>query len=76
MKRNKHILLLILFVIFISDISIGQCVMCKAVGEESANQGGIGSGLNKGIFFLMSIPYIIFGIAGTLLWKHFNKEGE
>jgi len=50
--------------------------MCKAVGEESANQGGIGSGLNKGIFFLMSIPYIIFGIAGTLLWKHFNKAEE
>lgn len=50
--------------------------MCKAVGEESANQGGIGAGLNQGIFFLMTVPYILMGIAAVFLWKHFNKEGE
>ena len=75
MPNFRHLILFVLFALLIADLSLAQCVMCKAVGEESANQGGIGSGLNKGIFFLMTVPYILLGIAGIFLWKHFNKEG-
>ena len=76
MNNLKHFTLFVLFVLLTMDLSLGQCVMCKAVGKESANQGGIGAGLNQGIFFLMTVPYILMGIAAVFLWKHFNKEGE
>ncbi len=76
MINFRSLVLLLLFALFFVDISSAQCVMCKAVGEESANQGGVGSGLNKGIFFLMTIPYILMGIAAVFLWKQFNKEGR
>ena len=75
MHTFRHFILFVLFALLVADFSSAQCVMCKAVGEESANQGGIGSGLNQGIFFLMAVPYILIGIAGIFLWKHFNKEG-
>ena len=76
MNHLRQFTSVIFFAILITDVFLGQCVMCKAVGEESANQGGIGSGLNQGIFFLMTVPYILMGIAAVFLWKHFNKEGE
>ena len=76
MFNFRHFALLLIFALFFVEMSLAQCVMCKAVGEESANQGGLGSGLNKGIFFLMTVPYILMGIAGVFLWKQFNKEGE
>jgi len=69
--------LFLLFVISMSSsISFGQCVMCKALGEESANQGGIGTGLNEGILFIMIIPYILIATGFYLVWKSFNKEEE
>ena len=52
MANLRHFILFVLFALLIADLSFAQCVMCKAVGEESANQGGIGSGLNKGIYFV------------------------
>jgi hypothetical protein len=76
MANLRHFILFVIFALLIADLSFAQCVMCKAVGEESANQGGIGSGLNKGIFFLMTVPYILLGIAAIFLWKHFNKAEE
>ena len=76
MQAFRHFILFLLCVLLVVDFYSAQCVMCKAVGEESANQGGIGSGLNQGIFFLMTVPYILMVIAAVFLWKHFNKEGE
>jgi hypothetical protein len=37
-----------------------QCAMCKASTESArSNASNIGNGLNKGILFLMAIPYIL-----------------
>jgi len=40
-----------------------QCAMCKAAAESSLNQNpkSIARGLNKGILFLMAIPYAAVG---------------
>ncbi|MGY6562198.1 MAG: hypothetical protein ACXITV_08830 [Luteibaculaceae bacterium] len=53
----------ILVVIFLSvaDLAAAQCAMCKAV-VESAENGSLtrtGTGLNKGILYLMAFPYIL-----------------
>jgi len=74
MNRFKHIFLLAFVTLSVSMSSWGQCVMCKALGEQSANQGMMGTGLNQGIIFIMIIPYLLIGIGLVLVWKRFNKE--
>ena len=73
----KHLFLflfLALFVLF--EPAHAQCVMCKAVGEQSAKLDGLGKGLNAAILFLMAIPYVLLSIGGYIVWRRFNKQGE
>ena len=67
--------LIMLFVLIPESVS-AQCVMCKAVGEESSKLDGIGRGLNAGILFLMAIPYILMSVGAIIVWRRFNKQGE
>ena len=50
-----------------------QCVMCKAVAEDSAEDGSLGRGLNSGILYLMGIPYAIMAF---FVWFVFRKRKE
>ncbi|MDC3395226.1 hypothetical protein OAX10_02620 [Flavobacteriales bacterium] len=61
---DKKILLLLVGFLFVMD-SFGQCAMCKAAVEANLEAGDdIGSGLNSGILYLMSMPYIaVFSFA-------------
>ena len=72
MKIRKTVLLLS---IFISTLDVyAQCAMCKAVVEsnlESVNN--IGSGLNDGILYLMSIPYLAI-LVFSIFWYLQNKR--
>jgi hypothetical protein len=47
----------------------GQCVMCKAVAEDSADDGGLGAGLNRGILYLMAVPYILLSALFFVIYK-------
>ena len=60
---------LALVAVFAWENMTGQCVMCKAVAEDSADDGGLGAGLNRGILYLMAIPYLLVGLVG---WKVFQ----
>lgn len=73
---KKHILLILIAIFALADISLGQCVMCKAVGEQSADQGDLGRGLNAGIVLLMIVPYVLLSIGAIIIYKRFNKEKE
>tara|TARA_B100001741_G_C16179059_1_gene425963 strand:- start:221 stop:451 length:231 start_codon:yes stop_codon:yes gene_type:complete len=67
MKRSLWIAaLLVMFV----DVAWGQCVMCKAVAEDSAEDGSLGRGLNTGILYLMAVPYLILAF---FAWFVFRK---
>jgi hypothetical protein len=77
--KKKHILILIVLVVccvvlFAGDAS-AQCAMCKASAEANLKEGGsgIGKGLNKGILYLLSIPYILAGIF-AFVWYRKKKE--
>lgn len=50
-----------------------QCAMCKAVAEESINDAGYGlaMGLNTGILFIMSLPYILLAL---VVFVFFRKQ--
>jgi len=62
MKRKLKYLVVIFF---ITQFSQAQCAMCKAVVEANLKEGGsAGAGLNEGILYLMSMPYIaVFSFA-------------
>ena len=66
--------LIFLFFIFSLSTSFAQCAMCRAVAESSREGGSsIANGLNTGILYLMSFPYVllIIGIL-SLLYKRNN----
>tara|TARA_B100001758_G_C17954535_1_gene375146 strand:- start:6 stop:242 length:237 start_codon:yes stop_codon:yes gene_type:complete len=75
MPRKGLILLLTIIIAFaLTEDASAQCVMCKAVGEQSAKLDGLGRGLNAGILFLMAIPYILMLLGGIVIWRRFNKQ--
>jgi hypothetical protein len=65
-----------LVTLFNNDIS-AQCAMCRATVESNVNEKhGQGQGLNTGILYLMTIPYILIGALGYLWYKSSRKETE
>ena len=72
MKIRKTILLF-MFSLFTLDI-YAQCAMCKAVVESNLESGNsIGSGLNDGILYLMSVPYLAI-LFFSIFWYFQNKK--
>ena len=69
MKAGKYWWLL-LILILIADVSFGQCSMCK----KSAEDGGQAGGLNTGILYLMSFPYILFAFIAYFWYKNSKSE--
>ena len=63
LKKIFFLCLLISLVVF-SLNGYSQCAMCKAAAESDLenNPTSIARGLNKGILFLMAIPYLILGV--------------
>ncbi|MDG2475883.1 MAG: hypothetical protein P8M27_02740 [Flavobacteriaceae bacterium] len=66
---NKYYLLGLLFLLSTLDVN-SQCSMLSAImetdqGYESAK------GLNRGIVYLMSIPYILVGL---IIWKIYRMN--
>ena len=60
---------LVLSGVLFGDVE-AQCVMCKAVAEDSAADGGLGRGLNAGILYLMAIPYALLATLGVVFfWR-------
>jgi hypothetical protein len=51
-----------------------QCVMCKAVAEDSAEDGGLGAGLNKGILYLMAVPYILLSALFFVIYRKWKAD--
>lgn len=56
-----------------------QCPMCKAAltsnrDHAHKNEKTFGNGINKGILFLLSAPYILLGTAGFVYFKTQKKK--
>ena len=69
-KVHKFIpIVLALVAAFTWEQATGQCVMCKAVAEDSADDGGLGAGLNRGILYLMAVPYILLSALFFVIYK-------
>ena len=66
--------LMLLLVTFSTEVE-AQCAMCKAVLESNMQSGddAMGKGINKGIIYIMFVPYIIMAVAGYFTFKHIKK---
>lgn len=71
MKRlSVFSIFIVLFCAFAFDAS-AQCAMCKATVEANqANQQKYGIGLNTGILYLMSVPYLAAAVIGYFWYKN------
>jgi len=70
MKLKLTFLLLVIF--FAGWDLDAQCAMCKAVvesGMDANNKVIMGQGINKGIYILMVIPYVLLGIIFYNMYK-------
>lgn len=71
----KRLLMLVVFsivlmVIFQFDLD-AQCPMCKLSAESNLRDGGsAGKGLNAGILYMLSLPYLIVTGLGYLWYKN------
>ncbi|MDJ1500728.1 hypothetical protein [Xanthocytophaga agilis] len=53
-----------------------QCAMCRASVESNLSSGEstLGSGLNKGILFLLAMPYLAISIVAYLWYRTSTRE--
>jgi hypothetical protein len=74
MKNIAFLLLLFVGVALFSTPVAAQCAMCRATVESNIENGGktVGRGLNDGILYLMSIPYIVLGGIGYMVYKNWK----
>lgn len=63
-------LLVLAFVMTTTDVE-AQCAMCRAVAEDAIEEDGYGMalGLNGGILFIMSIPYILLSVGFLVFFR-------
>lgn len=72
-KTIGTVLALLLFFFFLPDLS-AQCPMCRASAETNLEEGGTaGRGLNAGILYLLSAPYLLAGLLGYYWWSNRRK---
>ncbi|HLT73858.1 MAG TPA: hypothetical protein VKZ68_02190 [Ohtaekwangia sp.] len=62
--------LIIWFVVSAGEV-MAQCAMCRSTLENNYSNGspGIGAGINTGILYLLSMPYLAAGILIYLWYK-------
>lgn len=78
MMRNRYLYMGVFFILLLMVISSlpidAQCAMCNATAS-TANEGKRESALalNRGILFLMSIPYILLSSL-LLIWYSYSRQ--
>ncbi len=74
--RNRIITLFILIFLVLAPYSNAQCPMCKTSIESAMKDKNNtkGRGLNKGILYLLSVPYLAVGIAGIAWYYNSRKK--
>ncbi|MBC7412122.1 MAG: hypothetical protein H7331_06665 [Bacteroidia bacterium] len=73
MKKIILSLLLSCTLCILNITAYSQCAMCKAAVESNASSSSqaVGRGLNDGILYLMTVPYILLIL---LFWYFFGGK--
>ena len=76
---RKSIIILSLFLIVCNPVvSVAQCAMCRTQLENNVSNGeaGIAAGINIGILYLLSMPYLIAIVLGYFWYKTSRKNAN
>jgi hypothetical protein len=78
LKRYLGLLLLTLSLSLGSPSSTdAQCPMCRMSAESNLENGGeAGKGLNKGILYMLGMPYLLIGGIAYVWYRNRRKEDE
>jgi len=76
---KKIVLFSLFFVLsFLTQVSslMAQCAMCRATVENNVSNGetSVAAGLNLGIIYLFTMPYLIVAIIGVLWYRYSKKK--
>ncbi len=75
-KSLKIAGVLAFLILFITPIAQAQCAMCRTQLENNISNGnpGIAAGINTGILYLLSMPYLIVLTLGFFWYKSSRKN--
>ena len=79
MRLPKIITVIVLFfsVSLYTPDATAQCPMCKMSAESNLKNGGTaGKGLNKGILYMLALPYTLVGTLGYIWWRNNRRKEE
>ncbi len=66
-----------LFLVLVERILWAQCAMCRTGLMNSPEGRAWASGFNRGILFLLAVPFVIIGSLAALIWNaHRQRSGE
>ncbi len=70
-EMKKILLLGLMLTAGIVNQSLAQCAMCRSTLENNFSNGdpGIAAGINTGILYLLSMPYLAVIVIGYLWYK-------
>mgnify|MGYP000332834021 FL=1 len=73
----KTFFILVALVLLTQIDAVAQCAMCRTTVESTISNGrsNIATGLNTGILYLLSAPYLIVG-AIAFLWFRQSKQEQ
>ena len=76
MRKKIYAMFIILFLCITASEVSAQCPMCKTAIESAMKDKSNmkGRGLNKGILYLLSMPYLVVGIGGILWYRSSRKK--
>ncbi len=79
MNRIKRVLaaavLAVILAVSVPQSMQAQCAMCTLTAENATENGNTqGNGLNKGILFLLAIPYLAAVGVGVLWYKKYRSK--
>ena len=77
-KAISFVLFLFLLALLVLPAElVAQCPMCKASVEANMQDGGnVGAGLNNGILYLLSMPYLLVGIVWLMWYRNMRKQAR
>jgi hypothetical protein len=81
MKRSYKVCtvftIVILLMVFFQTDALAQCPMCRLSAETNLENGGTeGLGLNRGILYMLSLPYLLVATIGYVWWRNRNRFSD
>ncbi len=79
MKKYYFLVFIIALLVLLPNITEAQCSMCKAAVQSSMDQkNSVARGINKGILYLMVVPYLLMAFVFrkqlVALWRNIRGK--